>query len=678
MTLEYTQFERLKPRTLPDQVMQLPDVDLALVWLDASPHRDFEDAAYQDRWGLLVTYQLQPGCDIRSLDALIGPGDVLQESWRGLDAMFGTARLTRSTCARWLSDAGRAVVARFETALVWRDRRGSPSADTRQVGDVELGHTWRAAPATTSQQSENSVEAGAVANQQSQPVSTLAASSDVWIVVDDGCPWARSDLRLPNGCSRLLSLWYQQAPGTPIDNSQALPHSWAGRYWDNARLNEWLMRTGHDPAAAYAAWGDEQLLHRTSHGAQILGLLLGRAGDMRPPAAPLGFDPSGVALGGEGPSGPRGPDLVFVQLPRSVRSTVSRAALTPWVLEGIAHGLEHAGPARRAVATLSLESYDGPHDGTSLFEAGIQALIDHARERLQLDLRVVLAAGNAHQRRVTAHADLEPARATDFCWELVPGSERAAWLELWCPADAPCPELQIAAPGRALSPALNAGQLWAWPSAEQAVCAVLWPAAPRAGGRLIWVRLAPTQTFQGDEPAAPCGVWRLVLTASVPMRVHGYLARVWPGPGGHGGGRQGRLWVEGESAGGPHDLQRPAIEASSGSVNGLACGGPDITVVGGTYRDGSDAAGLPMDPTLNSSAEQPVAYSGQGPARGGWRAEAPAIDTLAPSEESRCLPGLRSSGHLDGSSPRMGGTSVAVPLHARTLQGGQQPETPPP
>jgi hypothetical protein len=328
--------------------------------------------------------------------------------------------------------------------------------------------------------------------------------------------------------------------------------------------------------------------------------------------------------------------------------------------------------------TLSLESYDGPHDGSSLFEAGVQALIDHARERLQLELRVVLAAGNAHQRRVTAFADLEPGRPAEFCWELVPGSERAAWLELWCPADAPCPELRIAAPGRTLSEALGAGQLWACPSAEQAVCAVLWPTAPRAGGRLIWVRLAPTQTFREDEPAAPCGVWRLAVTASAPMRVHGYLARVWPGLGGHGGGRQGRLWVEGEPGRGAHDLQRPAIEASPGSVNGMACGGPDITVVGGTYCDGGHQAGLAPQSTPHSSCEQTVEYSGRGPARGGWRAQASAVDAFAPSEESRCLPGLRSTGHLDGSTPRLGGTSMAVPLHARTLQSDQQQETPPP
>ncbi len=726
MAHEPTCFETLHARTLPREVMQLQDVDLALVWLDTSPFRDFEDLAYSDCVGLLVTFELRPGLPLDALDDWMGPDDVLQESWTGKGSTFGTARIALATCSRWLSQAGRRVVARFEAALMWRDQRGSPSADS-VLGAVEATQTrWRADPsdATSVVNPPGQTHSPDDPPSPSSPWVADAASrtaNDLWIVVDDGCPWARSDLRLPNGCSRLRSLWYQQAPGTPIEDSQALPHSWAGRYWDTTRMNDWLSRTGHDPAAAYAQWGDAQLLRRTSHGAHILGLLLGRAGERRPPHdVTLGPDSEALAFPDrptQAATGPAGPDLVFVQLPSAVRSTVSRAALTPWVLEGIAHGLQHAAGVKRAVATLCLESYDGPHDGSSLFEAGVQALIEQARDRQQLDLRVVLAAGNAHQRQVAAYLDLVPGQSGELQWEAAPGCERAAWLELWCPADQPLPALQVAAPGHEPSQVLGAGDVWAWPSRDTAVCAVLVPAAPRAGGRLIWVRLAPTQVFQPGEPAAPCGIWRLRMTSAVPLRVHAYLARLWPGPGGKPAGRQGRLWGEAPQT---SALDRPLPSPLPGSISGMACGGPDITVVGGSWghalatpatpdapntpnsaetaetptacANASGSTGLNASSVLNgptesteprlpndtTSMQSPVPYSGRGPARGGWRARAPAVDALAPSEESHALPGVRSTGHLDASTSRMGGTSVAVPLHARSCLDPQQPETPPP
>jgi hypothetical protein len=652
MVTDITHFEVLPLRTLPDDVLKQPEIDLALVWQDASPFQDFEGTGGSDadHDAVLITFELMPGHDPTSLDDLLGPGDEVHDCWQGVERVIGTAVLSKATCARWLSEAGRRVVARFEAGLVWRDQRPGP----RQ-------HHSQSPPGGGAGAAGTLVAAGSV---QDVP----AAGDDLWIVVDDGCPWARSDLRLPSGGSRLRSLWYQRAAGSRIPDDEALPHPWGGLQWDTHGVNTWLRRVGADPVVAYAQWGDAHLQRRTSHGAQVLDLLLkaDEPPSPSPTASVAGPSPT-VAPPAPGTSArfePTGPDLVFVQLPERMRSTVSRAALTPWVLEGVAHGLRFVGRSQRAVVNLSLESYDGPHDGSSLFEAGVQALIEHARQRLQVQLRVVLAAGNAHERQVAQALDLLPESEGVLHWLVPPGSERASWLELWCPEDQPLPHIRVAAPGLAPSPALEAGRIWTWPSRQSACCAVILPSAPRRGGRLVWIRLAPTQVFQPGEPAAPCGDWRILLRSPTPMRVHAYLARVWSGDGARPSGRQGRLWVAGVPAG---DLQ-PQKPVPSGTISGLACGGPDVTVVGACWARDTNAAGGASE----------VSYSGQGPARGGWRAGAPAVDALAPGESGRGLPGVRSTGHLDGSSPRMGGTSMAVPQLARRLEEDGSQETPPP
>lgn len=151
------------------------------------------------------------------------------------------------------------------------------------------------------------------------------------------------------------------------------------------------------------------------------------------------------------------------------------------------------------------------------------------------------------------------------------------------------------------------------------------------------------------------------------MRVHAYLARVWPGDGARPSGRQGRLWVAHAPGG---DLQASA-PAHLGSISGLACGGPQVTVVGACLAREVAAVDKGDD-------TRAMGYSGRGPARAGWRAQAPAVDALAPGEESRSLAGIRSVGHLEGTVARMGGTSMAVPQHARRLQDTGPQETPPP
>jgi subtilisin family serine protease len=89
----------------------------------------------------------------------------------------------------------------------------------------------------------------------------------------------------------------------------------------------------------------------------------------------------------------------------------------------------------------------------------------------------------------------------------------------------------------------------------------------------------------------------------------------------------------------------------AGSYNAIACG--ELTVVVGGYAGG-----------VREKRISP--YSGGGPLRTptGQRA---GPETLAPSEESRQLPGLRVAGNGNADTVRMNGTSVAAPQVTRLI-----------
>lgn len=636
-----TKFVQMPLRDLPESVLNLPDVDPYMVWADASGFVDYQllaDRASTQQ--LVVTAELVPGCKLMQWQALLSEEDITNQWWTGTHRTYLTAHVSWATCQRLLTPKGRAVVARFEIGLPWRDQRPDPTPE-HQGTSCESGVGM---PSLGAPPSEQSLPWSPVCNfrwdDEKRP--SGAPIPDLWIVVDDGCPFARSDLRRSDGGTRLRSLWYQdEVTGVnDLNLRSSVPLEGYGRRWGRQTLDALLKHWGHDAAACYAHFGDPRLARRSSHGAHVLSLL----------------HPSSSSQATE-------PDMVFVQLPRHVASTVSRSAIAPLVLDGVAHGLQEAEPGGRAVAMITMEAYDGPHDGSSLFEAALQAMIESARQR-GVELQVVMAAGNAHQRSVVQGLDLVPGRATECVWRVPPDSERSAWMEMWFPGDDPLPEIRVAAPGHAPGAPLQAGAVWAWPSRENPVASVILLSEPRAGGRLVVLRLAPTNVVKLNQIAAPCGDWRVVLTSSVAMRAHAYLARCWQAPRERQRARQGRLRVANPFGAPEARLEREPTHESEGSISGLACGGADITVVGSCLARSRYARA------------QPVGYSGRGPARGGWRARLGCTEVLAPGEESAHLHGLRAQGHLEGSSTRMGGTSMAVPMYARTLKGDGEQDPP--
>ncbi len=657
------QFVALPMRDLPESVLNIPDIDPYLVWADVSAFMDYDLLQDMDSTPrLMVTVELQPDCHFLHWLELLSSEDITGSFWTGERQAFVTARITWSTCQRLLAPSARAVVARLEMGLPWKEQRPEPRPAVPLTSYESLSglRPHGALPPWETLPCLESPSLGILYGQRPRE----APRPDVWIVMDDGCPFARSDLRLGNGETRLRSLWYQDE--VTLEQTKHLG-SWKtsqgyGRRWGHAELNTLLRHWGRDAATCYARFGDPRLARRSSHGAHVLSLLLNPS-DRTPERIPMGVDDQPPRL--PTPAQVTEPDVVFVQLPRRVASTVSRGAITPLLLDGLGHGLRDTEPGVRATAVISMEAYDGPHDGSSLLEKGIQAWVEVAKTN-HIDLQVIVAAGNAHQRAVVQPLDLEPGRRTECVWRVPPNSERPAWMEMWFPGDQPLPDIRVVAPGQAPGKALSAGSVWAWPSSESPVLVAVMPAVPAQGGWCVVLRLAPTCVFRSGQAAAPCGDWRVLLDSDVEMRGHAYLARCWQAPRERQRGRQGRLFLAGSVSAPEASLQRPAQPLSAGSLNGLACGGAEMTVVGGSQ----------VWPPERSP--EPMGYSGRGPARDEWRSRSRSQQVLAPSEESPNLPGLRAQGHLEACTTRMGGTSMAVPLHAKTLKGGGRRGTLPP
>ena len=177
-------------------------------------------------------------------------------------------------------------------------------------------------------------------------------------IVDTGVDLGHSDFRLPDGRTRILSLWDQTATsGTP-------PVGYTyGAAWDSAAINDGI--TGEtDP---------------NGHGTHVFGISAGNGsatGNGLPAYTYVGVAPQA--------------DVVFV------KTTFSTSA----IIDGVAYLFGRAAAmGRPIVVNLSLGTQDGPHDGTYVFDQMINALTGPGRI-------VVASAGNAGEDNIHGRLDL--------------------------------------------------------------------------------------------------------------------------------------------------------------------------------------------------------------------------------------------------------------------------------
>ena len=470
-------------------------------------------------------------------------------------------------------------------------------------------------------------------------------------MIDNGCPFAHRDLHR-NGQTRVLRLWDQNPRRTMAGLGESPKGFDYGTELTRAELAA-LMGAATDASgnideqACYLRASYEPVLRRTSHGAHSLGLFAAaRRWDGRPSAK--------VPMRPSDPSSPSGSaDIVFVQLPQELMDAVSVASLEQRSLDGLRYiySVGKAKLCKRIVVSFGYESWVGPHDGSSWFEAAVDSLIEEARSN-GVTLQVHLVAGNS-KNRGTHVGILDSVSSTDLYLTVPPTNEVPVFMEIWVPASMHDLAVHVSPPGGPESPAVTWGHAVAASSSGDAAVAVVMCDSRVLGRnmRVVLVRIAPTRADAAGGATAPHGLWscRLTCEKGSLAGVHAYIGRAEADAGSPRRAHQARFVGR--------TLAEQIVD-ENGTLNGHACGSR-TTVVGVHYSEAFPYLKAPDRGFRGRSSR----YSGAGPTNGDR--QRPNVTTAM--EDGIYRFGVLSMGTRSACVYRMDGTSTAAPAWARSV-----------
>jgi len=221
-------------------------------------------------------------------------------------------------------------------------------------------------------------------------------------IIDAGGDFAHPNFRNEDGSTRLLSLWHQEGRTRRGDDVLY------GRAYSRAQLDQALSKADPYKALGYRPYQDP----KGAHGTHVMDIAAGNG--------------RGTRRAGVAPQA----GLIFVDISQQdlVRTGVAAAGSylgdSVLMLEALDYIFRRAG-RRPCVINLSLGTTGGPHDGSSLVEQGIDALV-----RAKPNRAVVVAAGNFQIDGMHAHGAIEAGGAARLAWSVPQaGGELECWYD---------------------------------------------------------------------------------------------------------------------------------------------------------------------------------------------------------------------------------------------------------
>nr|WP_222529255.1 S8 family peptidase [Azospirillum sp. 412522] len=320
-------------------------------------------------------------------------------------------------------------------------------------------------------------------------------------VVDFGCDYMHRNFRQADGRTRLLALWDQS--GTP--NSPA-PY---GAMYVSEQIDAALCAGDPYRALGYAPAEDDPKRPEANgtHGTHVMDIAAGNGlGSKQPGVAPKA---SLIFVDAKLPSPVNTPD----QLNHTLGSTVQ-------LLEAVNFIFTAAGN-RPCVVNLSLGTNGGPHDGTSLVEQGLDAMVNAAPYRA-----VVVAAGNSQQSGTHTSGTVPSVGDHSIGWQIstlapvgFPDTPAGGEVELWYPGSRRLAVTLVAPDGTEIGPVLPDRSLpYGLPDKPPAVFIVNRLDDPNNRDNVIGIWIAV---------GAPKGEWTIRLRAldDGPIDYHAWIER---------------------------------------------------------------------------------------------------------------------------------------------------------